>query len=144
MTKTKKTKKQNKKTAKETVMVAVRTPPIGWCWRTVSTTKKMERESARDKEAGEEEEEEDLGDLGRELVRKVGFHLLTRGIGVGVTLLTSVVHMPLCTITNSILSSPHAYTGPIDCAQQVLAAEGWQGFYKVGPVLTHPLTPRLP
>lgn len=80
---------------------------------------------------GEEDEALDLGDMGRELARQVGFHALTRGIAIGVTLLTSVVHMPLCTITNSILASPSAYTGPIDCAQKILAAEGWQGFYKV-------------
>lgn len=83
-------------------------------------------------EEGEDDDEAlDLADMGRELARQVGFHALTRGIAVGVTLLTSVVHMPLCTITNSILASPSSYTGPIDCAQKILAAEGWQGFYKV-------------
>ncbi|ELR17356.1 uncharacterized protein ACA1_060940 [Acanthamoeba castellanii str. Neff] len=82
-------------------------------------------------EEGEDDDEAlDLADMGRELARQVGFHALTRGIAVGVTLLTSVVHMPLCTITNSILASPSSYTGPIDCAQKILAAEGWQGFYK--------------
>lgn len=77
------------------------------------------------------DESENLQDVGRELLRKAGFHLLTRGIAVGVTLLTGVVHMPLSTITYSILAAPHAYTGPIDCAQKILAAEGWAGFYKV-------------
>jgi hypothetical protein len=83
------------------------------------------------KEGEDDDEALDLADMGRELARQVGFHALTRGIAVGVTLLTSVVHMPLCTITNSILASPSSYTGPIDCAQKILTAEGWQGFYKV-------------
>jgi len=77
-----------------------------------------------------EEEEEEAEGMSQQLPKLIGHQVVTRTIVLGSVLLTSLIYLPLSTITNSLIVAPDVYNGPIDCAQKILAAEGWQGFYK--------------
>ncbi len=65
-----------------------------------------------------------------DIVRGLGFQVVTRGISLGVTFLVGLVHMPLATLTNKLLANPEAYSGPLQCAQLIWQEQGLAGFYQ--------------